>query len=116
MTHKAADNALAEAIWWLKGFRAAHPDSDPTCGMEDGLRAARDWLSGLAHGRTRLLGLSDHAQGLALTEHEFEVMYDGLRATADDAEREQAIKVIKNVLDAMGAERIEARREPEPWF
>lgn len=116
MTHEQADSALADAIWWFKGFRAAHADNDPTCGMADDLRNARNWLSRLARGKTRLLGLTERAQGVVLTEYEFEVVFDALRDGSCEQDRNLARPLIQNILDEIRAERDAARAEEKALF
>ncbi|CDO37631.1 hypothetical protein [Novosphingobium sp. KN65.2] len=88
MTHETTDSALADAIWWFHGFKAAAQASDamcdPTRDLGTKLRNARDWLSGLARGESRFLGLNEREHAIVLTEHEFEVIMDGLRGTAEE--------------------------------
>lgn len=113
MTHQQTDNTLADAIWWLKGFRAARPDTDtdPSCDLGSDLLSARIWLRRLALGKSRMLGLSDHTRAVVLTEHEFEVIYDALRIEADAAEQQDGRDQIAKVYQEFTAERKDAGKE-----
>lgn len=83
-----ADNILSDAIWWLRGFRAAHPvdmmDSDPTQGLGDALLNVRNWLVKLSLGRARTIGTNERQVAVVMTEGEFEQLFDGLRVGADE--------------------------------
>lgn len=81
MTHEQADSALADAIWWFRGYKASRPtdEYDQSFDLGTALLSARTWLKRLARGKTRLLGLNEREQGVALTYYEFEVIFDALR-------------------------------------
>lgn len=108
--HEAAAGALADAIWWLKGFAAAQPAEDRTTvqELERALCEARIWLARLARGQTRLLGTYDNAFAVVLTEAELETVWDGLRSGADAIERREAQDRLRPVLDQFTKERREA--------
>lgn len=114
MTHEATDNALADALWWFRGYSASQPVDayDRTHDLAGALLTARNWLKRLALGRTRLLGLDDRNCAVVLTEHEFEVLDDATRENATNEEREAGREVIRGVFAAFRAERKEAR-EPD---
>lgn len=116
MSHEKTDSTLADAIWWLHGFRAACDgrdqfSSDPTRGLGDDLRAARDWIKGLAHTRTRLIGLDDRNQAFVITEAEFEVLFDGLREGATPEDQNLGRAAALKIIEAVKAERIASRQE-----
>lgn len=104
-SHLSADEQIADAIWWFKGFRAAMKleDRDETDGLAENLRRLRDWLGGLPYGFTRLVGTADCALGCVLTEAEFEQVFDALRGT--DEEREVGLATMRRVLDQFSNER-----------
>lgn len=59
----------------------------PRPGERDGhsLRQVRIWLDSLSEGRVRLLGTHERAFAVVLTEHEFEVLCDGIpREVSED--------------------------------
>lgn len=93
ITHEHADNVLADAIWWLRGFQSARAEpnpfgvEDPTHNMSEKLLAARNWIKSLACGASRVIGLNDRERGVALKEAEFEHLFDGLREGATEADR-----------------------------
>ena len=78
-----ADNALADVLWWLKGFAAAHPPEErgEVAAMAENLRQIRQWLGSLEIGDKCLLGQNEFTFACVLTEHELEVIIDGLRST-----------------------------------
>ena len=78
-----ADDRLADAIWWFKGFAAAHPAEErgEVAAMAENLRHIRLWLGSLEIGDRRLLGQNEFTFACVLTECELEVIIDGLRST-----------------------------------
>ncbi|MBB4859674.1 hypothetical protein HNO88_003003 [Novosphingobium chloroacetimidivorans] len=104
MRHEDADNALADALWWFRGFRAAQPTeaSDATFDMQSKLLDARNWLKRLAEGKRRVLGLGEPEQGIVITYAEFERLYDGLRHGIED--REVGVATAKQILEEYRAE------------
>lgn len=114
-SHEQCDALLADATWWFKGFRAgaqqieAWGNSDPTDGIGHGLLRVREWLSQLARGKRRVLGMNDRNLGVAMSEAEFERIYDGLRDHSGDGDRALARETAEKVWREFVAE----RREPK---
>lgn len=107
---ESAAGALADAIWWFKGFAAAQPEFERAtpAHLAENLRLARLWLEGLTCGGYRLLGVHDSAFAIALTEAEFEQLWDALRTdgSKQGAEEREAVRArLKPVLDQFNAER-----------
>lgn len=103
--HTSADALLADAIWWFKGFRAAQPAdaSDPTDDLGNSLRRVREWLNRLPLGLSRLLGTSDRAYACVITEHELEVIIDGLRGNSNE-DRDAALNKVREIHKQFAAE------------
>ncbi|WP_334656964.1 hypothetical protein [Sphingomonas panaciterrae] len=88
-THENHDAALADALWWFRGFNAAHAALQATGGaaftgaegLDHHLREVRGWLKELSTGKRRVLGMSERERAIVLTEAEFERVLDGLRST-----------------------------------
>lgn len=119
MNHTEADNLLADALWWFKGFRAAQPADarDPTEALGDSLRSVREWLNRLPLGLNRLLGTSERTFACVITEHELEVIIDGLRENTGE-DRELALAKVREIHKQFVAECKEVTRRPpvEPIF
>lgn len=117
MTHEQADNALADAIWWFRGYKASRPtdDYDQSFDLGGALHSARTWLKRLARGKTRLFGLTEREEAVALTYGEFEVLYDALRERATAQDRDLGQELVKRVLDEISVER-KADRDDEVFF
>lgn len=101
MNPSNADDQLADALWWLKGFAAAQPidDRGETLAMAESLRLIRDWLDRLSQGFDRLLGQNEHTFACVLTEHEIEVIIDGLRSDVGEDRKiglEKALAIYKH--------------------
>jgi hypothetical protein len=112
-THENHDAALADALWWFRGFNAAHAalqvSGSPFTGAEGldhHLREVRDWLKALSAGKRRVLGMTDRERAIVLTEAEFERVLDGYRAiTAAD------VNIGKSTIESIFAEvRAEVKR------
>lgn len=119
VSHTSADALLADAIWWFKGFRAAQPAdaSDPTDDLGNSLLRVREWLDRLPLGLNRLLGTSDRAYACVITEHELEVIIDGLRGNSNE-DRDLALTKVREIHKQFVAECKEftARINPEVPF
>jgi len=115
MTHEAADNALADALWWFRGFKAAQsPDaSDATFDMQAKLLETRNWLKRLAEGKSRVLGIGEPEQAVVITYAELERLFDGLRGGI--ADREVGIATAKQILTEYQAEHRAARKSEVPF-
>jgi len=103
VNHTTADALIADAIWWFKGFRAAQPAdaSDPTDNLGHSLLRVREWLNRLPLGVSRLLGTSERTFACVITEHELEVIIEGLicRTKEDrDAALEKARAIHKQFM------------------
>jgi hypothetical protein len=95
---KDADDALADAHWWMKGFIAAQPLSEPNnvaIDLSRNIRNVRDFLIDLNAGRIRRLG---DETAIVLTFREWEQIGDFLMIKPDSIEeRDIASAVFKNV-------------------
>ena len=115
MSHEQADSALADMIWWFRGFRAATVNSDPlaptdqTFDLAGAALTTRTWLKRLARGKARLLGINDSERAIVLTEAEFDTIFDGLREGAIDCVL-PARELVMRVLREFQAEANELRR------
>lgn len=110
INHSSADAMIADAIWWFKGFRAAQPAdaSDPTDNLGEGLRSVREWLDRLPLGLNRLLGTNERNFACVITEHELEVIMDGLnRNTIED--RDLALAKVREIYKQFASEVKSAR-------
>lgn len=98
INHSTADNLIADAIWWLKGFRAAQPAdaSDPTDNLGASLLRVREWLNRLPLGVSRLLGANERTFACVITEHELEVIIDGLRSNTNE-DRDLALTKVREI-------------------
>ena len=119
--HEQADRALADALWWLKGFAAAAPNehaSNTAAGMAESLRDIRQWLGNLSLGDRRLLGTNERCFAVVLTEHEFEVLVDGLRSDANSNDHAQAANYAAKITNQLTEERkrFNDDRNPEVPF
>lgn len=104
MSHDAADSALADAIWWFKGY-VAGSSTDVTDGVIDRLRRARQWIDKLASGDARLIGTDEREQAFAITEREFEQIMDALHPRSTKADREIAESMLRRVHSKVTSER-----------
>ena len=122
----AADEALADVVWWLKGFQAAQPADpmgagDTTPGeLHRAVSSVRDWLRRLSSGRRRTLvfygstvaGVQDAR--VVVTEGEIERLHDALREGAPTDERAMARALTTSLLDALSSET--KRADPDTPF
>lgn len=113
VNHTSADALLADAIWWFKGFRAAQPAdaSDPTDALGHSLLRVREWLNRLPLGLNRLLGTDERTFACVITEHELEVIIDGLLCN-DSKDREQALEKAREIHGQFLAECNEVAARP----
>lgn len=119
MSPEKADNLLADAIWWLRGFRAAHPvdmmDCDPTQGLGDALLNVRNWLVKLSLGRARIIGANERQVAVVMTEGEFEQLFDGLRVDAAEEDLLLARTKVAAILQEFRHERASAFNPEVPF-
>lgn len=103
-----ADNALADALWWLKGYAAAASGEaqDDAQAMAEKLSDARRWLNDLTDGSKRMLGINERQLAIALTENEYEVIVDGLHDKENSGERLQALEITKPITAQLREERL----------
>jgi len=113
MSHNDVDAALADAIWWFKGYVAAS-NADVTEGLVGRLRRGRQWIERLSFGDSRLIGTSEHQQAFAITEREFEQVMDALHPRSTKADREIAEAMLRRVHSKVIGER--SARDPEVPF
>lgn len=110
--HSQHDAALADIIWWLKGFSAACPPDfgEPSEAQKDatrlaaGAQAIRDWLDVLAAGQMRLIGRGEHCYSIVLSDEEFWIVHDGLSPNATKDRRGQARATISDIWKQAGDE------------
>jgi len=107
MTHENADNALADALWWLRGFAAALPEDQrgTVAGMANRLLETRRWLLDLAEGDARMIGTDENTIAFAIREVEFEHALDALRHPSTDAERQTAANMLSAAYEIVKRER-----------
>lgn len=112
--HTSADALLADAMWWFKGFRAAQPADagDPTDDLGNSLRRVREWLNRLPLGLNRLLGTSERNFACVITEHELEVIIDGLRSNTNE-DRDLALEKVREIHKQFVAECKEVAARPK---
>jgi hypothetical protein len=119
-SHELADSTLADALWWFRGYAAARQtdEHDQTFGLAEKLRRARQWLSSLASGEKRLVGLHERELGIVLTEGEFEMVYDALRFgdRTPKEEIEQIVGKLRYAYDRFSAEKSALSEDPDIPF
>lgn len=119
VNHTSADALLADAIWWFKGFRAAQPAdaSDPTDALGHSLLRVREWLNRLPLGLNRLLGTDERTFACVITEHELEVIIEGLLCHTKE-DRYQALEKAREIHKQFMAEckAVSARTKVEVPF
>ena len=107
-----AHAALADALWWLKGFGAIKRKSAAT-DLSEQLREVRIWLGRITDGYVRRLG---DEKVVVITYGDFERLFDGLRENATDADRADGRAAAEMLLSQYGAEAREARNAPDIPF
>lgn len=109
-----AHAALADALWWLKGFAAASEGHSEARAMADDLREARNYLDRIAEGQVRRIG---DEKAIVLTYAEFEALYDFVsHLDATEGEKERAVTTVRDVLAQYQREADIARTLPEIPF
>ena len=115
-----ADNALADVLWWLKGFAAANPPEErgEVAAMAENLRQIRQWLGSLEIGDKRLLGQNEHTFACVVTENELEVIIEGLHVQAPGSDRERSLEKARAIYQQFFGERraLLNSRNPEVPF
>lgn len=117
---EAARDALADALWWMKGFAAAQTDQTSMGAieardMENKIGDVRRFLNEVNHATIRRMG---EETAIVLSFSEFERLVDAVRVPRL-AETNIAIKTIENVLAEYRAEEKrhrEAQRNPNIPF
>lgn len=112
------DDALADMVWWIKGFCAARPPAiDEGDGahltLRDQLSEVRRWLGKVERGEVRRLG---DETAIVLKFGEFEQIYDALahpNGTIED--RLAARAVVKAILAEYQREDQSARNPDAPF-
>lgn len=113
---ETAREALADAIWWFKGFAAARPASfDEGWGehltLENQMREVREFLSSINRASIRRLG---EESAIVLTFPEFERIVDAVRVPRP-AEIQAAINTVETVLAEYRHEEQSARNPDAPF-
>ena len=115
---KDADNALADMVWWIKGFCAARPPSvDESDGahltLRDQLGEVRRWLGKVERAEVRRLG---EETAIVLRFGEFEQIYDALAHPSGTLEdRLMARHMVKAILAEYQREDASARNPDVPF-
>lgn len=112
-----ATEALADAIWWFKGFAAARPPSmDEGSGehvsLEGKLREVRQFLNALEEARFRRLG---DEKAIVIAYAEFERFVDAARPDATWQDLKSASDTAKAILEAYRHEAESARNLNIPF-
>lgn len=106
-----AHAALADALWWLRGFASAAPDNPETRDMAEGLRQVREYLDRIKGGWVRRIG---DEQAVVITYAEFERLYDALaHPAASEADKPAAVEALKAIMHAYQAESAAARKRSD---
>ena len=113
---EGARDALADAIWWLKGFAAARPASiDEGSGehvsLENKISEVRAFLASINRASIRRLG---EETAIVLTFAEFERLVDAVRVPRP-AEMQAAINTVEAVLAEYRMEEQSARNLDAPF-
>lgn len=118
------DDALADAIWWFHGFKAAigiasvlspFGETDQTRGLGDKMLAVRERLCRLAEGKARAIGSKEQEMALSLTENEFDRIRDALSPMGTEDERAAAFKMANEIGAAFDQERASAFNPEVPF-
>lgn len=113
---ESADAALADAIWWLKGFAAARPASvDEGSGehlsLESKVREVRAFLNSVNRASIRRMG---EETAVVLSFAEFERLVDAVRVPRPK-EIKDAIETVEKVLAEYRMEEHSARNLDAPF-
>ena len=113
---EVANEALADAIWWFKGFAAARPPamdegSGEHVALENKLREVRQFLHSIDRASIRRLG---EETAIVLSFAEFERLVDAVRVPRP-AEMQAAIDTIETVLAQYRIEEQSARSLDTPF-
>ena len=109
-----AHAALADALWWLKGFASANPDNPDARAMAESLREVREYLNRIANGCVHRIG---DERAFVMSYADFEVVYDGIaHPRSTDADREKAAEKMRALLRQYQVEAQEASANPQIPF
>jgi len=113
---EAANEALADAVWWFKGFAAARPPamdegSGEHIALESKLQEVRHFLNSINRASIRRLG---EETAIVLTFAEFERLVDAVRVPRP-AEIQSAINTVEAVLAEYRVEESSARDLDAPF-
>ena len=107
-----AQDALADALWWLKGFAAGQEDGTEARDLSDKLRLVREYLDNIAEGWVRRIG---DERAVVVTYAEFERLIDAFpRSLQLDEEQEAGRATVRAVLAKYQLEAREARDRANP--
>lgn len=118
------DDALADAIWWFHGFKAAigiasvlspFGETDQTHGLGDKMLAVRERMSRLAEGKARAIGSTEREMSIAITEAEFDRMRDAFQPNATDDDRKGAKEIADTIWRQFEHERASAFNPEAPF-
>ncbi len=116
---QTADDRIADALWFLKGFAAAanSESAETAADLANALREVRNWINAISSGDLRLIGADERNFYIVLAEHEYEKLVDGVRSK-DGPDWEIATELSKQITRALHLEQEEFRhrRSPEVPF
>lgn len=103
---QTADDRIADALWFLKGFAAAaNSDSAETAGdLARALNEVRQWINAISSGDLRLIGTDERNFYIVLAEHEYEKLIDGLRSGVGAEDHAIAVALNSRIVEQFRAE------------
>lgn len=112
---QTADDRIADALWFLKGFAAAaNSESSYTAlDLANALREVRNWINAISSGDLRLIGTDERNFYIVLAEHEYEKLVDGVRSKGGP-EVGIATAIFRQITARVRVEQEELRRRHSP--
>ncbi|MBK6800321.1 MAG: hypothetical protein IPG83_02220 [Novosphingobium sp.] len=101
-----ADDRIADALWFLKGFAAASSNDSAVIAadLSDKLNQVRKWITAISSGELRLIGTDERNFYIVLAEQEYEKLVDGVRSI-DAADKAIGMDVHQSIHPQIDAER-----------
>ena len=108
---QTADDRIADALWFLKGFAAAanSESADTAADLANALREVRNWINAISSGDLRLIGTDERNFYIVLAEHEYEKLVDGVRSKGGP-DWEIAVELYNQITQRVRVEQDEFRR------
>lgn len=112
---QTAEDRIADALWFLKGFAAAasNEGADTALELANGLREIRRWIHAISSGDLRLIGTDERNFCIVLAEHEYEKLVDGVRSK-DARDIAIATELSKQITQRVQVEQEEFRNRHSP--